>query len=511
MNCLECGALLGQSDTCPNCGANVRMVKKILATSNALYNKGLDCAKNRDLMQAIEYLKSSVQYNKNNTQARNLLGLVYYEVGEVVEALGEWVISKNLQPEENAAGEYLDKIQKSRGKLETANQSIRKFNQALVCARQGDLDVAIIQLKKVVVMNSRFLKAYQLLALLYIQQNRYDLAMKYVKHAERIDEQNAMTQSYKKVCIARRRHVDKKKKEFDPPVFNSKNAIAYKDGNDLVIKPKRMGENPAVATMVNLLIGVVIGVAAIGFLVVPTVRQNMNSDARTAVVDANESLATREQNIKSLETEIEDLEKQVEDARAETTAANDKNTSYVQLLNAYVFYEKEEYASASEAMKEVNQEYLDEDGKAVYASMEEGIADYNLKTAYNDGLNAVYKKNYEEAVTLLTTVVEKDPTYNKSQAAYYLAIAYLSMGDNENALTWFDKVAEQTPNTNIGRTSKSYARNLRSGGDASSGQDDSDDDGDTMPNVDNGDDATPNVDDGDDAAPNADNGDDTME
>ena len=40
---------------------------------------------------------------KYNIHARNLLGLVYFETGEVVAALSEWVISKNMQPENNIA------------------------------------------------------------------------------------------------------------------------------------------------------------------------------------------------------------------------------------------------------------------------------------------------------------------------------------------------------------------------------------------------------------------------
>ena len=52
----------------------------------------------RDLSGAIESLKISLRFNKLNIDARNLLGLIYYEMGEVVTALTEWVISKNLQP-----------------------------------------------------------------------------------------------------------------------------------------------------------------------------------------------------------------------------------------------------------------------------------------------------------------------------------------------------------------------------------------------------------------------------
>lgn len=43
---------------------------------------------------AAESLKTKCDDSQNNIEARNLLGLVYCEMGEVVEALSQWVISK---------------------------------------------------------------------------------------------------------------------------------------------------------------------------------------------------------------------------------------------------------------------------------------------------------------------------------------------------------------------------------------------------------------------------------
>lgn len=48
---------------------------------------------------AIVSLTECLKLNKFNIDARNLLGLVYFEMGETVDALSEWVISKNLKPE----------------------------------------------------------------------------------------------------------------------------------------------------------------------------------------------------------------------------------------------------------------------------------------------------------------------------------------------------------------------------------------------------------------------------
>ena len=100
MNCMNCGAFLVDKDLdyCPKCGCNVLIQKKVDYLSRQYYNRGLEKASVRDLSGAIDCLKQSLIYNKHNIQARNLLGLVYFETGEVVAALSEWVISKNLTP-----------------------------------------------------------------------------------------------------------------------------------------------------------------------------------------------------------------------------------------------------------------------------------------------------------------------------------------------------------------------------------------------------------------------------
>ena len=126
---------------------------KIIRLSNTFYNDGLKKAKVRDLSGAAKSLRMSLQYYKANIEARNLLGLVYYEMGEVVDALSEWVISRSLKPEGNPAEQYLDAIQSNSSRLSSVNQTIKKYNQALLYCQQDSKDLAIIQLKKVLSMN----------------------------------------------------------------------------------------------------------------------------------------------------------------------------------------------------------------------------------------------------------------------------------------------------------------------------------------------------------------------
>ena len=67
-------------------------------------------AKVRDLSGAIVALRNSVELNKYNTNARNLLGLIYFEM-ETVAALSEWVIRDTLIQRIMWQEEYINKIE----------------------------------------------------------------------------------------------------------------------------------------------------------------------------------------------------------------------------------------------------------------------------------------------------------------------------------------------------------------------------------------------------------------
>ena len=169
MKCYNCGCQLSEKDFCTSCGADVALYKRIMYASNFFYNQGLERAGVRDLSGAVISLRQSLKFNKNNVEARNLLGLVYYEMGDVVRGLGEWVISKNLRSEKNIADDYINMIQDNPTRLDAINQTIKKYNLALGYCQQDSLDLAVIQLKKVLSLNPRYVQAHQLLALLYIK------------------------------------------------------------------------------------------------------------------------------------------------------------------------------------------------------------------------------------------------------------------------------------------------------------------------------------------------------
>ena len=437
MFCYYCGARLDSTDSCPNCEADVRMIKKIQSVSNYWYNEGLARVKVRDLSGAADALKKSLKWNKMNMNARNLLGLVYYEMGEAVDAVSEWVISKSLTPEDNPAGEYLNKVQSSGSKIDNLNQTSKKFNQALNYCLQGNDDLAIIQLKKVLSMNHKLVKGHQLLALLYMKNDRYDLAKKALKNAGRIDANNVRTLTYLKECNEHLRARGKRKKDND-----DNEIISYESGNDIIIRPRRFIDNTMVMSVINILIGAAIGIAVVCFLVVPGIKQTAQNKANMSVVEANETISGKDQEIKDLEAQIEAMTNEVSTAQSDSKAATDTITAYDNMLTAYHYYASGEATAAAEKLATVDKAMLDEEGQQIYDTVETAVQLELIGMKYDTGLTAYSNKDYTTAIADLSEVVAVDEDFKDGLAMYYLAHSYYRAKDGTNAIIWFEKCIE---------------------------------------------------------------------
>ena len=94
MNCPRCDAQLSfQKRRCENCGQDLKRFRQVYGLANSFYNEGLQRAQIRDLSGAVSSLTTCLKLYKQHMQARNLLGLIYYEEGEIVSGLREWIIS----------------------------------------------------------------------------------------------------------------------------------------------------------------------------------------------------------------------------------------------------------------------------------------------------------------------------------------------------------------------------------------------------------------------------------
>ncbi len=458
MICYNCGTDLDASDVCPGCGMEVGIWKKICAISNRLYNEGLEKAQVRDLSGAIASLRLSLRYNKKNIPARNLLGLVYYEMGDSVQALSEWVISKSEESSGNPAAYFISTVQKNAGQLSVVNQSLRKFNQSLVYCRDGNYDLALIQLKKVCTTNPKLVKAHQLLALLYMQMERHDLAMRQLKYAARVDANNTMTLRYMKECreYLKANGKLKPKKEDD--------VVTYQSENDIIIRPTKLTDNTAVRTVVNLFMGVAIGVAFICFLVVPQLRQRANTDASDQIVAVNQSLAASNRTISDLNDQIDALGQQMEDATNATESASEVTVAYQLLLRAWSYYENGDYDTALATLENVDRSQLETNDREIYDSMNELLKADMLSSAYDEAMALYSTRKYGEAAEKLLEIVENDPSYDGGGAAYYLGFSYNYTGDYNNAVKWLTVAVENMEDATMKTTAQKLLDSLNAEG-----------------------------------------------
>ena len=439
MKCFNCGADLKDSEYCSQCGADVKLYSRMLKLSNAYYNEGLEKAKVRDLSGAVLALRESLKINKKNTNARNLLGLVYYEMGMAVEALTQWIISRSFQSSKNIADEYIESIQNNPARLDTVNTSLRKYNQALVYCQQGSYDLAIIQLKKVLSVNGKLLDAHLLLALLYMKVENYARARNEIKKVLAVDCNNTQALRYLKEL---NQETDK-----DQPKEEEKNKdyIAYTRDNETIIQPVGVKDNSGFHAILNVVIGLVIGVAVMGLLIMPALQSKKSGELNKAVAQYSDQVDAKSATLDSLKQENESLKQQAEEATKAASDAADKVSSYEELLKAYASYSAGDSAAALQELEAINQDTLSDDAKTLYSSVFSEVGVTAVNDLYKTGYAAYEKGDYDTAIADLGKCYELDNT--QGDALYFLARSYHKSGDTENAKIYYQKVIEEFPNT----------------------------------------------------------------
>ena len=338
MKCMNCGAELTESAYCPKCGFDVSVQKQASVLSGLYYNQGLEKAQVRDLSGAIDQLKRSLKFNKLNIPARNLLGLVYFETGEVVSALSEWVISKNIQPEDNIAAEYIRNLQQDANRLDVINQTIKKYNLALRNCFEGNEDVALIQLKKILAQNPKLIKGYHLLALLYINNGDYEKARRLLKKAIRIDKTNTTTLRFLREVDEQTGTETHLESHFSlwgrRGETEQENASELDDPDREVIQPTYARRGQARTSILNMLFGIAIGAAAIWFLFIPAWTKSINRTANEKVTKYSSDMAVYSAQIQMMNDQIASSQKTAENAAGQVETASLEAASYRNLVKA---------------------------------------------------------------------------------------------------------------------------------------------------------------------------------
>jgi tetratricopeptide (TPR) repeat protein len=433
---------------------------KLSGASSWLYNQGLEKAKIRDLSGAISFLKLSIKYNKKNIEARNLLGLVYFEIGEIVSALEQWVVSRHLNPEDNIAENYINEIQANQTKLDNLNQAITKYNGALAQIKQKSSDLAIIQLKKVLSINPNFIKAYCLLALVYIKEGDYEKAKKQLNKVLTIDKTNALANRYLLDIST------------EYPSHNGSNKNFLKEVVSLDEKAMRKNarvnsKTSVVSQFINIVIGIVIGAIAVFGLVLPGItiyQKQQTKQWKTKYEDLSKS---NDNSNNQDSTKEENLNTQITQLQNDLSVAQSSIQNYEQidkLLLATEYYMNDQITEAAEQILSISSESINNTNAVdLYNMIKQDSFSKVVTTNYNLGKKAYDNKKYEDALNSLkvaeiylegaatsttgddgVVTITQDPNYEN--IIYFLARCYHALDEKALAAKYYEIIVTNYTN-----------------------------------------------------------------
>ncbi len=430
------------------------IARRCIYISNSYYNIGLKLAQEKNLTGAADNLKKALKFNKRNTDARNLLGLIYYHIGEASDALVQWVLSLNLQPQNNDADRYLNDLQRQSGLLDSYGQAILKFNQALELSQSGTDDLAILQLAKVTETHKSYMRAHLLLGLLYMETGDYPKAYRSFQNVLRIDRGNSLAircieelKSYQKSSKGSKKSLTK--------VISPENA---KEDSDIII-PKPYKEHQALLTASNVLIGLLIGIASVVFIYLPVKEAAISKEYNKQVINVSQQLSGANKTLKQKAEEEEVLNQEMSHIQSEMESINEvndnKRLTLQNLMGAIRAYDAGNIEKAAGLYAKINPNFI-EDVTDTEESAESTVSPteyYNeLKTYFdNDGYvtithngDRLYEdQDYQGAMDLYDLSISVHP--ENPVAIYKKGLCYFQMGDRKKANEMFTQVIDNYP------------------------------------------------------------------
>ncbi len=426
-------------------------VRRNQQIANSYYNLGLEKAQIRDLSGAAECLKKSIRFYKYQTDARNLLGLIYYEMGEVADAIVQWVISLNLQPENNRCDYYLDEIQRKPGRLEAVSQNVKKFNQALVYAQTEAYDLAILQLASVVEENDHYVKAQLLLALLYLSQENYTRAGKALHKVLQIDRSNRKALWYMSIVKENTGRAEIERQRMD-------NAFSHtKLEDDNIILPPTYKESTGGQMVLHILIGVVLGVAVFTTLVMPSIQEKLNSEHNQEMLKYSEQLSQSNIRIDELESRVTQAEGARENAEAslESVVSDSGGTisQYASLARILQAYRDDDFRSAARIYAGMDPSLItDPNLQPILEEVQADMAEDGYQVLDQLGDEAVGSGDYAGAIVYYDASLRLNG--DNPGVLYDKAAALKAQGQDEEAGALFGQIIDDYPDTDYATMSR---------------------------------------------------------
>ena len=358
-------------------------------------------------------------------------------MGETSDALIQWVISINLQPDNNRADHYLDEVQRKPGQLEIASQMVKKFNQALFYAQNDSDDLAVLQLKRIVDEKPNFVKAHLLLALLYMEHGDYVKAGKSLVKVLQIDNNNEKATRYMEYVKEHTGKAEVEKRKL-------KNAFSHREmQDDDVILPPTYKENTGWQSIINIGIGLVLGAVMVVFLIMPARERALNYEHNQEMQSYTDKLNLANQETDKLKLQAEDYQKQKEDAEGQLNDLKGDSGStvnqYATLAKILDAYRKGDMNTAVLSYVDMDQSKITDDSSVAILNEIKADMDTNAPAVLMAAAaQSTAAGDYDTALHYYEKYMEIDD--KNPEVIYDMGMVYKSKGDTDNANQMFGQV-----------------------------------------------------------------------
>ena len=383
-------------------------------------------------------------------------------MGEETKALISWVISININPINNPAQNYLQKLRNKSAYLEKSQDAISKYNKAISQIKTVNYDMARITLKQAVDIRPHFVKAMLALALLDIREGKSSEAKKLLENVLAIDRFNTKAITYLEEMkpLTEKNARKEKLSVIGSPVKKEKPVENVNNGMPVTEIYKNYS---GMFTAINVGIGLIVGACAMVFLYMPTMKVALNNAHNKEIVEISQQLNDVNLSIETLKSENEGLNEQVnkltEVNNTSTENMNYKLLQYVYFLGLIKEYNTKNYTRAAEIFSNLDVGQLTDvdNGLGIsvtgtFAEMAPKMRDEGPKLLLKvaDGLNR--SGDFAGAIGYYDAALRISPDY--VEAKYKKALAYKTMGDVDTANNLFTEIITNYPDDRFANESK---------------------------------------------------------
>lgn len=292
--------------------------------------------------------------------------------------------------------------------------------------------------------NPHFVKAHLLLALLYMGREDYNKAGRSLYKILQIDKSNQKALYYMSIVKQNTGRADAEKRKMVKAFSHRKME------DDDVIIPNTYKESTGLSTILHIIIGLILGIAAFYFLILPARTKALNNERNQEVIAYSQKLNNANQQYDILKTDYDRLDAQAKEVQARLDELTTGNTSIMAQYQGLIWilqnYRTGDLVAAAKAFADASFDLIeDENIKAIVESIRQDMTANIYQNLVDRGLTLWNAGNKTEAMDYFQASLTIKP--DNPEALFYVGRLYQDAGDMDNANTMFDKVVNEFPDS----------------------------------------------------------------